>query len=91
MSISPQNVSRRTLKGNVTSKGGNFRVWHSDDGDFSSFGSDSFDGELLTFRGAEAVEGDSEGVPGGGFDFCEQVWVPVLEYVHCEPSYLFWP
>jgi len=59
------------LKGNVTSESGSFRVWPTDEEDFSSFGADSFDGELLTFGGAEAVEGNSEGVSSDGFDLCE--------------------
>ena len=71
MSTSPQHVSQRTLKGNVTSESGSFRVWFTDKEDFSSFGADSFDGELLTFGGAEAVEGNLEGVSGDGLDFCE--------------------
>jgi len=78
MSIRPQHIGRRTLNRNVAPESDSLRVWLINKEDFSSFGGDSLHGELLALGGADAVEGDSKGVPSSGFDLCEQVWVLVL-------------
>lgn len=77
MNIS-QRVGRRTLKGNIASESSSFRIRSRKGINFASFGADSLDRESLTFSGAETVKGNLEGVSSDGFDFCQQVWVPVL-------------
>jgi len=78
MDIPPQHVGRRTLNGNVAPESSSFGVWPTDDEDFSSFGGNGLHRKLLALGGAEAVKGDSKGVPSNRFDFCKQVRVPVL-------------
>ena len=73
-----QHDRQRTLKRNITPENSSLRIRASNKEHFASPDTHNLGREFLTLRRAVTVEGNSEGVPSGQFNFCKQVWVSVL-------------